>query len=138
MPAEDPERERLHKAIDDAEAEQESRLEQSERSIFTHRPDPGPIPDVLQKGPERKPAPPESGSGFAGMARAWAIALDFVFTILAGAGLGWLFDRWRGSGPVGLLVGLGLGFFLAFWRIIRTTQKQEREDAARRRGGGSA
>ena len=73
----------------------------------------------------------------AGMAKAWAIGLDFVFTILSGAGLGWLFDYWRHTGPAGLLTGLGLGFVFAFYRIVRATQKQEREEAARRRSGGS-
>jgi ATP synthase protein I len=73
-------------------------------------------------------------SGVAGIARAWAVALDFVFSVLAGAGVGWLFDRWRGTMPWGLLVGLALGFVVGFLRIVRTTQAQEREEAERKAG----
>ncbi len=98
-------------------------------------PDPGPIPDVLRRGPTPVMKKQTTDSGVAGMARAWAVALDFVFSVLAGAGLGWLFDRWRGTLPWGLLVGLVLGFIVAFWRIIRATQAQEREEADRKAGG---
>jgi hypothetical protein len=34
-----------------------------------------------------------------------------------------------------LLVGLALGFVVGFWRIVRTTQAQEREEAERKSGG---
>jgi F0F1-type ATP synthase assembly protein I len=85
------------------------------------------IPEVLRK-PVQRPKDPDKGSAMASgvqMGRAWATALDFVFTILAGAILGWLIDKWRGSSPTGAGVGLGLGFVLAFYRIVRATQKQE-------------
>src|SRR5437763_769797 len=93
----DPDRDRGH-------AEPES----GPRSIFTHRPDPGPIPEVLREGPKPKGPASDPGSGVAGMAKAWAVALDFIFTILAGAGVGWPFDRWRSSAPVRLLSGPGV------------------------------
>jgi ATP synthase protein I len=64
------------------------------------------------------------------------VALDFVFALLAGAGLGWLFDRWRVTMPWGLLVGLALGFVFAFLRIVRATQAQERAEASRKRDSG--
>jgi F0F1-type ATP synthase assembly protein I len=64
--------------------------------------------------------------------RGWAIALDFVFTILAGAGLGWLIDRWRHSLPLWTMVGLGLGFVTAFIRIVRATQREELKERQRR------
>src|SRR5262245_25824099 len=115
----------------------ERELEERTRDLYTDPPDPGPIPEVLQRPTPRPEPPGRPMAGVAGMAKAWAIALDFVFTILAGAGIGWLIDRWRGSSPIGLLVGLVLGFVVAFWRIIRTTQRQEREEARRRDSGGS-
>ena len=131
----DPDRDETDEKIERMERE----LEEDAGRLFTDAPDPGPIPEVLRREPPR-PAPqaPPAMSGVAGMAKAWAIALDFVFTILAGAALGWLFDRWRGSSPVGLLVGLVLGFIVAFWRIIRTTQRQERQEAARKRDSGGS
>jgi|RhiMethySRZTD1v2_1073278.scaffolds.fasta_scaffold649618_2 F0F1-type ATP synthase assembly protein I len=111
----------------------EAELQKEAKNLFTHRPDPGPIPEVLQHGPS-VPKPDSKPSEVAGMAKAWGIALDFVFTILAGAAVGWLIDRWLKSNPVGLLIGLALGFAMALVRIIRTTQKQEAADRARKGG----
>lgn len=105
------------------------------------KPDPSlEIPEVLQR-PVRKPdfdpvygdqasrpQTPELG----GAVKAWAIALDFVVTIITGAGLGWLADRWRNSLPLWTLVGLTFGFAAAFVRIVRATQRQERAEKARR------
>jgi F0F1-type ATP synthase assembly protein I len=95
-----------------------------------------PAIDPLTGGPvkDRDSAPIDA----AGMGRAWGIALDFVFSVLAGALVGWLIDRWRGWLPVGTIVGLGVGFVSGFIRIIRTTQRQEREEKLereRRRAG---
>ncbi len=101
------------------------------------------IPEVLRKPPAGAPTLEKKdgrkdASQTLQMGRAWAMAMDFVFTIIAGAALGWLFDRWRGTAPTGAAVGLGLGFVLAFYRIVRATQKQEaaekraREEARRK------
>ena len=98
------------------------------------------IPEVLRtpiQKPDYDPVFGDKGGrpntpDLAGAGRAWAVALDFVFTIIAGAGLGWLADRWRGSLPLWTMVGLVAGFVTAFIRIIRTTQRQEREETARR------
>ena len=110
-------------------------LEADAKTLFTDAPDPGPVPEVLrQAAPAARPAA-KSGSDAAGMAKAWGIALDFVFTLLAGAGLGWLIDWWLHIGPWGLLAGLGLGFVIAFWRIVQTTQRQEAAERERRGRG---
>jgi F0F1-type ATP synthase assembly protein I len=131
MSSPDPERD------DDLERLQKELEEQGEK-IFTHPPRPEPMPDVLKKAAPEPEPPAEGPSEMIGMAKAWAFALDFIFTILAAAGLGWLFDRWRSTGPAGLLVGLALGFVFAFWRIIRATQNQERAEAERRRRRGGS
>lgn len=67
--------------------------------------------------------------GWTDTAKAWAIALDFILTIAAGAVLGWLFDRWQGTAPTGSIIGFGLGFVLALIRIIRRTLREERKQA---------
>ncbi len=74
----------------------------------------------------------ESTIDAAGMGRAWAIALDFVFSVLAGALIGYLIDRWQGWLPIGTLVGLVFGFISGFIRIIRATQRQERQERLER------
>jgi F0F1-type ATP synthase assembly protein I len=91
------------------------------------------IPDVLQESnaPARKSAA-KADSGMWGMAKAWGIALDFIFTIFAAAALGYGWDAWKKTAPTGLMIGLALGFVIAFIRIVRATMKEEREDARRR------
>ena len=69
------------------------------------------------------------------MGKAWGVALDFVFTIMAGMGLGWLVGRWQGHSPGWVLGGLALGFTIAFIRIIRATMREEREEQERKKGG---
>lgn len=99
------------------------------------------IPEILRTPVEKPDYDPVYGDqqsrpyapNLAGAGRAWAVAFDFVFTIVAGAGLGWLADRWRGSLPLWTMVGLVAGFVTAFIRIVRTTQRQEREEKAKRR-----
>lgn len=67
--------------------------------------------------------------------KAWGVALDFVFTVLAGLIIGWFIDRYLGAKPWGVLGGLAGGFILAFVRIVRNTQRAEaREKAARQAG----
>lgn len=84
------------------------------------------IPDILAQRPTTAaPKPVDSGSGMAGMVKAWGVAFDFVGTILGGALLGYGFDFWQGTTPVGVLSGLGFGFTAALVRIIRRTMKEE-------------
>jgi ATP synthase protein I len=99
------------------------------------------IPDVLTK-PVKKPdydpthgkksARPASGDDVRGMGRAWAIAMDFVFTIVAGALLGWGFDWWRGTKPWGVLGGLMVGFVAAFVVIVRQSAREDRLERERK------
>ena len=108
------------------------------------------IPEVLRtpvKKPDYDPTYGDKGSpvnadDVRGMGRAWAIAMDFVFTIVAGLLLGWGFDKWRGTAPWGLLVGLLVGFVAAFVVILKQSAKEERRDqasrGAKRKGPGSA
>lgn len=104
-----------------------------------HEPPPPPdIPEVLQRPTEHRPGPasdPRMPTSLSGVGRAWGIALDFVFTILAGAGLGWLIGRWQGGMPGWVLGGLAVGFAAALIRIIRATQRQERLEKEGRKGG---
>ncbi len=94
------------------------------------------IPELLKRparghGPATKVQGEGLAAGLAGAGKAWAIAFEFITTVIGAGVLGWLVDRWRGSSPVGALVGLALGFGVAFVRIVRTTQAQERAERAR-------
>ena len=84
-------------------------------------PAPPPIPETLRGSnvprPEPKPADPSS------LAIGLGMASDMLFTTGAGLGLGWAADRWLGSEPWGVLIGLGLGMAAALTRIIQRSQR---------------
>jgi len=100
------------------------------------------IPEVLRKPVPRPEYDPAAGklershepSDMVGMGKAWAIALDFVFTIIAGALIGWAVDYWRHSLPLWTLIGLGAGFVTAFIRIVRRALREDKAEQARRTG----
>jgi ATP synthase protein I len=47
------------------------------------------------------------------------LVYSFPATILVGAGLGYLVDRWLGTGPYGVLVGFVIGSVGAFVYLIK-------------------
>ncbi len=47
--------------------------------------------------------------------------------VAAGALLGWLFDRWRGTDPTGLLIGAIVGIVVGLWSLIKGSLKLNRE-----------
>lgn len=104
-------------------------------------PDPPPIPEVLRGpagGRPRGRDPDAPGALFSDTTKAWAIAMDFVFTILGALLLGYFADRWFGTAPKAALGGLVLGFAFALWRIIRRTladDKREKEEREKSRSG---
>jgi len=72
-------------------------------------------------------AKPEQDDGLSETARAQRKAapyLDAVWrmvgALLVGVGLGWFLDRRLGSGPWGLVGGLGLGMLVGFWSLYRS------------------
>lgn len=100
-------------------------------------PEAPPIPDLLTR-PVERPVPPKKREGTTGQmlgaAKAWSVAMEFVFTILAGLILGYFADKWWSSAPKAALGGLALAFVIALWRIIQRTKADERaEQAARER-----
>jgi F0F1-type ATP synthase assembly protein I len=47
--------------------------------------------------------------------------------VAAGTLLGWLFDKWRGSGNIGVIVGASAGILVGLWSLIRNAYKLNRE-----------
>ena len=47
------------------------------------------------------------------------------YTLVGGiillGGLGYLLDKWQGTGPWGLLIGLALGIIVGFYDLVKTT-----------------
>jgi ATP synthase protein I len=50
-----------------------------------------------------------------------AASYTLVGGILLLGGIGYAVDRWWGTGPWGLLIGLGLGIVVGFYEIIRVS-----------------
>jgi|ERR1043165_4215519 F0F1-type ATP synthase assembly protein I len=82
------------------------------------------IPDSLRKAAGGEPSKP---SGLAGIGKGWALALDFVGSIIAAWLIGFLIDRWQKTAPWGSLIGLCIGFAYAIYRILKQTKQDERE-----------
>lgn len=87
------------------------------------------IPAILRDPvdhPSLRPkAPSPTMSAIGELGRALAIGLDPLFVCAAGALIGWLIDRWLGSGPAGLLIGLIAGLAGGTWRLIVRLNQDE-------------
>jgi F0F1-type ATP synthase assembly protein I len=55
------------------------------------------------------------------------IGFTVASEVAAGTLLGWLFDRWRGTGNVGVLVGALVGIAVGLWSLIRNSLRLNRE-----------
>ncbi len=58
-----------------------------------------------------------------------AAGFQLVFSILFFMGMGWLLDRWLHTGPafmlVGLLVGLGAGFYVFLLKVSQEVKDEQ-------------
>ena len=73
------------------------------------------------------------------------LGLEVGTTVMAGAGIGWLVDRWRGSGSTGVLVGGLIGIVIGLTALIRGSLKlnklldeQTRRNRSNDRGSDTA
>jgi F0F1-type ATP synthase assembly protein I len=54
---------------------------------------------------------------------AYAAAFALFSTVAVCLGLGWLVDRWFGTNPLFLVIGIVLGSAIGFYEFIRITSK---------------
>ena len=54
---------------------------------------------------------------------AYAAALTLFFTVAVLLGLGWLLDRWLGTGPWLMVAGIVVGSALGLYEFVRITSK---------------
>jgi len=54
---------------------------------------------------------------------AYAAALTLFFSVASLCGVGWLLDRWLGTRPWLMVVGLVLGAVAGFYEFVRLTSK---------------
>jgi ATP synthase protein I len=69
--------------------------------------------------PGGRPRPEASASDPSAIGRAFRMSSEFVAGVIAGGGLGWLFDRLLGTSPWGLIVFLLLGFAAGTFNVVR-------------------
>jgi ATP synthase protein I len=72
-----------------------------------------------EPAPGQTPRLEESTSGPSAIGRAFRMSSEFVAGVIAGGGLGWLFDRLLGTSPWGLIVFLLLGFAAGTFNVVR-------------------
>ena len=82
----------------------------------------------MQKGEPGKVRNPLSGRYKAGMGAKYQGAMEAVLAIPIGARFGHLADRQWDSEPVGLLIGLGVGFAAFILRLVRMRPPVEGEE----------
>ena len=54
---------------------------------------------------------------------AYAAALSLFFSVVTLLGLGWLLDRWLGTGPWLLVAGIVLGSVVGLYQFVRLTSR---------------
>jgi ATP synthase protein I len=54
---------------------------------------------------------------------AYAAAFSLFAAVVSGLGLGWLLDRWLGTRPWLMVVGIVLGAAVGFYEFVRATSK---------------
>lgn len=57
----------------------------------------------------------------------WSVAGEFVGAMLVGGFLGWVIDRWAGTGPWGMILLLLLGFATGLRSVLRQQKKIDGE-----------
>ena len=53
-----------------------------------------------------------------------AVSYTLIGAIVLLGGLGYGFDKWRGTAPWGLFIGLMLGIVVGFYELIKTTWRR--------------
>jgi ATP synthase protein I len=69
--------------------------------------------------PAREGGSGPASSGPSALGRAFRMSSEFVAGVIAGGGLGWLFDRLLGTSPWGMIVLLMLGFCAGIYNVMR-------------------
>jgi ATP synthase protein I len=64
---------------------------------------------------------PGSSTGPSPLGQAMRLSTEFIAGVLAGGILGWMFDRYLGTKPWGLIVFLMLGFATGVYNVMRVS-----------------
>lgn len=84
------------------------------------------FPEIPQSLKDAAGGRKEVRSSLANVASGWGMAMDFVGTILACWLIGFGIDWWQKTSPWGSLVGLGVGFAYAIYRILKQSALEDK------------
>lgn len=56
-------------------------------------------------------------------AKGFALALNFIVSILLLGAIGWGIDWWQGTGPWGFLIGIGVGFGAGLYLMVKDAKR---------------
>jgi len=76
---------------------------------------------------QRQPRQTESDAEIRVGWKMGGLGMEVAAQVAAGAVLGWLYDRWRGTGTTGILVGSLIGIAVGLGSMIRGALKLNRE-----------
>ena len=74
-----------------------------------------------------KTSPPEEAKRQKALGYGMQMAMDLVLAPVLGAALGWGIDKWLGTSPFGLLIGLGFGIAAGILNLMRTYRQLQAE-----------
>jgi ATP synthase protein I len=72
-----------------------------------------------------------SGDSHRAMAQGYRFVGEVVGGVLMGVGLGWLVDRFAGTAPFGLVIGLLAGSGLSIFAAVRTAARTQKNELAK-------
>ncbi|HEV2530347.1 AtpZ/AtpI family protein [Phenylobacterium sp.] len=73
----------------------------------------------------------EGGDAQRAMAQGYRFLGEVVGGVLAGAGFGWLVDRFTGTAPLGLIGGLLIGTGFSIWVAVRSAVRSTTTETTR-------
>lgn len=105
--------------------------------------DPPEIPELLKPKPGDRPGPgaeprAPAESPLAPLVRVSTIGTEFAAAVGGMALIGWLLDRWWGTGPWALLACAIVGLLVAMFRFIRDARALSSGESPKTRGRRAA
>ncbi len=102
---------------------------QDGNNIATERPaDLDALNAKLKAANARRPQDTEEVSNGSALGMAWRLSTELIVSVLVGTGLGYGLDKFLGTSPWILLIGMGFGFAAGIKTVLRTADAMDEAD----------